>query len=184
MRISPINNNYPKPIFKSKFVSTKEFDRFQEILAKTNNPSPNNPRASHQFIKNYAEVFKLQYEKFLNDGKDISYKYFHKKTDLPPSKKTYNHPAVELRAVIEDENGNMVDSALMDLQIKSNESIIKPNFTAEMRLFQRFLNFPEKHEPFYISDVAPRFSYCEHIIRISRPYSKRDFVKIPFIPDL
>ena len=174
MRISPINNNYPKPVFKSKFLPTKEFNVFQEELAK----------ADHPFFKNYAEVFKIQYEKFLNDGKDISYKYFHKKTDLPPSRGPYNCPGVELRAVIEDKNGEVVDSRLMDLQIKTNERIIKPNFTIEMKMFQEFLKFPKEHAPFYLTDISSVFAYGEDVIRVIRPYSTEDFVKEPFIPDL
>ena len=174
MRISPINNSYPKPVFKSKFVPTKEFNAFQEELAKADLP----------FFKNYAEVFKIQYEKFLNDGKDISYKYFHKKTDLPPSKGPYNRLGVELRAVIEDENGKVVDSALMDSQIKTNEGILKPDFTTEMKMFQEFLNFPKEHAPFYLSDIDHRFVFYEDVKRVVRPYSTEDFVKEPFIPDL
>ena len=168
MRISPINNNYPKPVFKSKFLPTKEFNAFQEELAK----------ADHPFFKNYAEVFKIQYEKFLNDGKDISYKYFHKKTEG-----MYNCPEVELRAVIE-RGGEVVDSALMDSQIKTNEGILKPDFTTEMKMFQEFLNFPKEHAPFYLSDIDHRFVFYEDVKRVVRPYSTEDFVKETFIPDL
>jgi len=174
MKVCPITSNYQKPVFKSKFVPTKEFNAFQETLAK----------ADYPFFKNYAEVFKIQYEKFLNDGKNISYKYFHKKTDLPPSRGPYNRPGVELKAVIESENGKVIDSALMDLQIKTNERIIKPNFTIEMKFFQKFLNFPKEHAPFYLSDIDHRFVFYEDVKRVVRPYSTEDFVKEPFIPDL
>ena len=173
MKVCPITNNYKTPVFKSKFVPTKEFNKFQEKLAK----------ADHPFFKNYAEVFKIQYEKFLKDGKNISYKYFHKKTDLPPSRDTFNRSTVELRAVIES-SGEVVDSALMDLQIKTNESMIKPDFTTEMKFFQKFLNFPKEHAPFYLSDIDPRFVFYEDVKRVVRPYSTEDFVKEPFIPDL
>ena len=174
MKVYPIQHNYQNPTFQSRFAPTKEFNDFQRVIT----------NANHPLYKNYAAVFKKQYSKFLNDGEDICYKFYHQKSKVPASKKTYNLPAIELRAIIENDKGKVISSELMDLQIESNEKIIKPRLISEMALFQKFLKFPEKHKPFYVSDICPEFKFAEWAIRIIRPYSTSDFVKEPFIPDL
>ena len=158
MRILPISNTSNS--FGATLAPTKELAEYKKSLKVVGEP--------------WTKAFDCAYDKFTKNGNNTVYSFVHEiKTAF---EKGYNW--FTLNAVIRDDKGKAVASALMDRQLSKN--FLKPDVHTEIKLFEDFMNVE------HVKSVldSPVWGFCKNTVRTVRPYTVSDFEKATFFPDL